>query len=352
MRIAVTGATGYVGASLIAYLVQHFQRYEIIALVRETSNVRTLEKYSGIKIMKIDFFDPLFLDTALENLDVLVHTAALVSYFKSDYTNMVKANILLTRELVNASLRMNVKKFIHISSVAAIGINECFENGSDESISNEQSVFEKWQKKIGYMNTKYQAELEVIRATEENLDTVILNPGIIIGSYVDHVYGRGKIMMEKILSKKISIVPKGGAAFVGIEDVLCSIVKAITMGKKGRVRLLEVLDQAKNPMTVEEIFKEIRSNSLNLVTVYRSLNDFVNAKLVSCLDFHDGHKYEIRQMELQHHHYIVCRKCNQMFEVSDQCNLKEIEERIKEKTGFKHIEHHVAFYGVCNQCEN
>jgi dihydroflavonol-4-reductase len=171
--IAVTGANGLLGSFIIRKLID--QKEPFIALRRANSDLSLLADVQDlITWREADILDPVSLEEAFEQVTHVIHTAALVTFNPRARRRLYRINVEGTHNVVNASLHKRVKKLIHVSSVAALGrlkgehyINEDHK-WSDDSLNS------------GYAVSKYLAELEVFRGQEEGLNTVILNPSVIL----------------------------------------------------------------------------------------------------------------------------------------------------------------------------
>ncbi len=228
--ILVTGATGYVGSALIKALFENFQPEDIHlkAFVRKTSD-RSLLKELPIDWVEGDITDVESLQRATTDVDIIFHTAALISYQRLDRRKLFQINVQGTRNLVNVALENQVKRLIFTSSVAAVGVN------SSEKPADESTVFLPWQHRIGYMDSKYLSELEVFRGIAEGLDAVILNPGVIIGHYpgLNALSKASTALIRDIYKGKIPYYPNGGVGFVDITDVVEAHINAMKEGKTG-----------------------------------------------------------------------------------------------------------------------
>jgi nucleoside-diphosphate-sugar epimerase len=85
-------------------------------------------------------------------------------------------NIQGTRNVVNQCLATGVKKLVHISSVAALGRQK------NQRLIDESNQWVEGTANSVYAQSKYLAELEVYRGQEEGLDSVILNPSVILAA--------------------------------------------------------------------------------------------------------------------------------------------------------------------------
>lgn len=116
-----------------------------------------------------------------------------------------------------------------------------------------------------------------------------------------------------------------------------------------RIRILEILDRNKKPLTAAEVHAQLSRYGVDLATVYRSLNKLADAGIVSRVEFGDEFtRFEFAR-PFAHHHHIICIDCGKIREI-DLCNLDSIANDISRSTGFTHIEHQVVFRGYCESC--
>lgn len=218
--ILVTGGTGLIGSHLLFELVKKGER--VRALCRKGSNTAGVKKifsyystnagelFSRIEWKEGDLLDLPSLDEALHGVAHVYHCAAVVSMNSGQHREMFRNNVAGTANILNASLSSGVKKFCHVSSVAALGTTS---NGSlitEETHWNDHTNFSP------YSVSKYLAEQEVWRASEEGLKTVIVNPSIVIGPGNWH-RSSGSIFMTA--KKGIRWYTSGGIAYVDVRDV-------------------------------------------------------------------------------------------------------------------------------------
>ena len=171
----VTGGTGFLGSYIIQELVK--KNYAVRAIRRNNtlpfwipSNI--LEK---VEWVPGDILDVLSLEDAMDGVDTVIHSAALVSFHKKDANKLYQMNVDGTANVVNTALLKNVSRFVHISSVAAIG-RKAGGVTVDESAKWEESALH-----THYAQSKFKAELQVWRGIGEGLNAVILNPSTILG---------------------------------------------------------------------------------------------------------------------------------------------------------------------------
>ncbi|MEZ5025510.1 MAG: NAD-dependent epimerase/dehydratase family protein [Chitinophagales bacterium] len=208
--ILVTGASGFLGGEIVKQLVVLGERVRII--VRPNSDISNLQEIqTKIEIVYADVLDIPSLEIAFEDVKKIYHSAAIISYDSSNYDAMYKCNIEGTANVVNVALSKNVEKLIHISSIAAIG-------GNPNELIDEETPWEKNEWTTHYGITKMLAEREVWRGMQEGLDTVIVNPGIILG------YGKANKATMRIFKNiqqgKMPFYTLGTNGFVDVQDVV------------------------------------------------------------------------------------------------------------------------------------
>lgn len=113
----------------------------------------------------------------------------------------------------------------------------------------------------------------------------------------------------------------------------------------GRILLLTILMLESKPVTVLYLEKKLK-NSIDKVTLYRSLQSMVASGLVREVDFRHGHThYEIEVLR-EHHHHIVCTGCNKIEDT--RCDIDQV---VKKSLAFKEItDHAIEFFGRCRSC--
>lgn len=211
--ILITGANGLVGSFLCKELVA--KGYGVRALVRETSNQTLLTSVSDkMEIVYGDIQDAGSLIDAMQGITCVVHTAAIISFWNKRNKEMYQTNVIGTKNVVDTALDTGIKKMIHISSVAAIG-----KKGTDTDI-DEKNNWEESAVNTSYAVTKHQAELELFRAVEEGLHTVILNPSIILGPGLK---GTSSVRLFEYVQQKNKFYTDGDLNYIDVRDVVEAI---------------------------------------------------------------------------------------------------------------------------------
>lgn len=124
-----------------------------------------------------------------------------------------------------------------------------------------------------------------------------------------------------------------------------------------RIGVLETLaSQPDKHLTAEEIYDKVKQEypEIGLATVYRTIQLLLELHLIDKISLDDGCvRYEIARTDSDatkhHHHHLVCLSCGNVFSFEDDL-LEELENKIKEKTDFRVVDHEVKLYGYCREC--
>ena len=208
--ILVTGGSGLLGSELINQLIN--KGNQVRALVNQTP----LKNFSSEKVesFKADILDVVSLEDAMDGITEVYHCAGFVSYDPGMYKKLYKINVEGTANIVNAALFANVKKLIHVSSVAALDKNE-------EKLISEKMSFKEMNFESNYAKTKYLGELEVWRAMGEGLNAAIVNPSIILGN---GDWNEGSSAIFKSVYNEFPWYTNGIAGFVDVRDVASAMI--------------------------------------------------------------------------------------------------------------------------------
>ncbi len=226
-KVFITGATGFIGNNLVERFLE--KGYKVKVLVRDKNLLDLFKWKDKVEVVLGDILEPDSFKDKINNCTIIIHSAAIISFWNKVWDRTYKVNVIGTKNILEEALKSNCKKFIHISSVAAIGYGE---NG--EPINEEHPY--NWSKlNISYMETKHQAELEVYNAIKKGLNATMLNPA--------NVWGKGDIRgrrtrIIKAIKKGFPFYTAGGTNFVDVDAVCEAIINAIENGKTGERYIL------------------------------------------------------------------------------------------------------------------
>lgn len=118
-----------------------------------------------------------------------------------------------------------------------------------------------------------------------------------------------------------------------------------------RLHVYETLKSSPVSMTAEQIYQDLSSktHAINLSTIYRILDSFVEKQLLTRSFLLDDSKalYEINSQV--HRHYLICTSCRRKVSI-DTCPLHRLEEELASETGFRIEAHRLELYGICPAC--
>ena len=223
--VLVTGGTGLLGSHLLLHLLQ--KNVPVRAIYREGSPLEHVKKvfsyytenavqlFDSIEWAKADLNDIPALESAFMDVDMVYHAAALISFHPGDYKKLKKINTEGTANIVNMCIAKKVKKLCYASTIGAIG------KSLDGKTATEENQWSGQDTNV-YALSKYAAEMEVWRGTQEGLPSVIVNPGVIIGP---GFWGKGSGALFSTANKGYTYYPPGGTGFVTVNDVVEIMVR-------------------------------------------------------------------------------------------------------------------------------
>ena len=218
--ILLTGATGFLGGHLIKTLAE--KKTDVRCLVRPTSDVSLIKKF-GVSICEGDMMDTQSLQNAAEGVDAVIHLVGIIQ--ESPGVTFESVHSHGTRNLVEACLVKNVKRFVYLSAL-----------GTDPDAVT------------GYHRTKWDAE-ETVR--KSGMEYTILRPSVIFGP------GDGFSNTLAQLVRKAPVVPIIGNGRYRLQPISASVVvsaieqslesdralsKVVEMGGPDRLEFIEILD--------------------------------------------------------------------------------------------------------------
>ncbi len=228
----VTGATGFLGQHLCQQLID--QDWQVYALCRSPQKAQELD--DKIHIIIGDILSPeAFVNQLPHSIDGIFHTAASTNTWFKNNELQTKTNIQGTKNILDIAQQIQVKRYIHISSVVVYGMHRTLQNVVETlpKLGNESF--------INYVKTKTASEKIVL--STKNLNTVIINPTHIIGPGDKHNWAR---LIKMIAENKLPSIPNGAGSFVDVRDVATGIIKAYQYGKEGNNYLLGGTDMSFN----------------------------------------------------------------------------------------------------------
>ncbi len=118
-----------------------------------------------------------------------------------------------------------------------------------------------------------------------------------------------------------------------------------------RRAIISLLKEATSPITAEDLFLLVKNfhGSINLSTIYRSLDLFTSKGILNKIVFNDGKaRYELNRND--HRHHLICLGCNKTIPI-DNCPLRLLENQMEKETEFSITGHNFEIYGYCSKCK-
>lgn len=214
-RVLVTGGTGFLGAYIIRELID--KGYAVRAIRRSHLPPVFIAPAIGQKVEWIsgDVLDVTGLEEAMKGVDSVIHAAAKLSFAARDRRELFSTNIEGTANVVNIALEQNIRRFIYISSVAALG-----RAGNGEHVTEEKKWGDsKWN--TNYAISKFHGEVEVWRGIGEGLPAAIVNPSTLLG-YGD--WNSSSCTLFRSAFREFPWYTEGVNGFVDVADAARAII--------------------------------------------------------------------------------------------------------------------------------
>ncbi len=226
MRIAVTGATGHVGANLIRALLDH--GHEVRVLV-----VNDRLGLDGLPVSAVsgDVLDPGSLERAFEGIERVFHLAARISIAPGDEREVHAVNVVGTRNVAAACLSQKVRRLIHFSSIHALSAEP------SDRIIDETRPLAADRGLLPYDRSKADGEREVQAAIARGLDAVIVTPTAILGPNDFRPSLMGTVLLQ-LQARKMPALVDGGFDWVDVRDVVAGALQAADRAEVGARYLL------------------------------------------------------------------------------------------------------------------
>lgn len=304
--ILITGATGILGRVILLELLKRGKNVRAckrsgsdLSDVRQSYHFYTQNAdfyFDKIEWVNVDFNDRQSLYNALEDVTEVYHCAAKVSFDPDDYEEVLETGIISTRNLLNICRGLPVKKFLFVSSSAVMHVNK---SDIELQIKSENN----FKKYPAYVISKYICEKLVKNADNKGLRTVIINPGMIIGS--------GNWKKEKsqladfFLKSKFTF--SGGTSCIDVRDVATTAISLMEENRFGEkvcvssenalykdiATQIRILMGKKKPIICSKTFlKTIKPLRLFLRLIDDKANFLTdeNIEFISCKQYEDNSK--------------------------------------------------------------
>ncbi len=210
MKALITGGTGFIGSHLAEALLK--EGFEVYCLVRDPLNKRWLEGVN-VRIIQGDCCDRSSLE-GIRDFDYIFHLAGLTR--ASSWNEFYRVNVTGTENIVDVAVKNNpdLKRFVHLSSLAAAGPSEDGKPRTETSPPRPVSAYGK---------SKLMSE-EVVLRYRDRLPFTIIRPTAVYGPRDRDFY-----LFFKMINA--GILPYFGRAYyslIYVEDLVKGIILAAT----------------------------------------------------------------------------------------------------------------------------
>jgi nucleoside-diphosphate-sugar epimerase len=180
----VTGGSGFIGGALIRRLVR--DGWSVRALARSDDAAAKVEA-AGATAVRGELSDPAAMTVGADGAEVAFHAAATLGDWgrRADF---VAGNVDGTRNVIAASRRAGVRRFVHVGTEAAVLAGEPMVMIDERQPLRPDS-------KALYSATKAQAEQIVVAANGDGLETVVVRPRF--------VWGKGDTTLLPMMSEMV-----------------------------------------------------------------------------------------------------------------------------------------------------
>lgn len=226
--VLITGGCGFLGQHLVQKISKEFPKAKIkIIDLRDNPNnppikSKNIETITGINICDFNTIEKHF-----KGIEVIIHLAGIVSFSLKDKKLLYDVNINGTKNVIKAVKLHKIKKFIHISSVAALGYTDNKTELVDEDFKfnwKEAKLYKKY-----YMLSKHLADVEI---NKSKTNAIVLYPGLMLGP---HDITNSAKLINAIKENKIPANMSGGTNIIDVRDVADGIIltlkKNLTKGE-------------------------------------------------------------------------------------------------------------------------
>ena len=222
MKIGVTGSSGLVGFNFCVEALKNNDSLNIL-IRKDTDYLRQIDA----KVYYGDLNDIKVLDKFCEGCDVIIHSAAMISIGLDSYDEVYEVNYLGTKNLLESSKRMKVKKFIYISSINAFN-----KNPVTEKLDETRELVKRGN---AYDMTKAMGQ-ELVMNTD-GIEKVSINPTSILGRYDFKPSRLGKVI-KTLYAGKLPFLVNGGLDVIDVEDLSKAIYSSIRNGRDGETYII------------------------------------------------------------------------------------------------------------------
>jgi NAD+-dependent farnesol dehydrogenase len=223
--ILLTGATGYLGSQIAREIIA--RKMPLRVLVRDPAKLPLEANPTQCEVAVGDITDLAALRSALQGVEVLIHTAALVKMWVRNPRDFWRVNVDGFKNLLQTAVNCGVRRIIYTSSFMALG--------PSDYASADESLVHRGPYSNEYEQTKAEA-LAWLRAQGGKYPVITLFPGVIYGPGPKTQGNLVGGMIDQYLARKFpGLLGSGNQrwSFAYNADVVAAHLAALKKGKPG-----------------------------------------------------------------------------------------------------------------------
>jgi len=222
--VLVTGASGFIGLILVPRLLEDGRKVRV--LQRRPGPVP-----DGVEAVAGDVTNRESLTPAMNGVSTVINLAGIVSHLEADRPRMEAVSVTGAENVLAAAREAGVKRVVHVSSVASVGMAD-----SPDRPLDEDSPFPEQARRFPYAATKRAGEEVAMRAAASGQDVVVACPAFTIGA--GDVNRISTFVAEQYLRGALRFSTPGGLHYVDVRDVAAGLLLIERSGVSGRRYIL------------------------------------------------------------------------------------------------------------------
>ncbi len=228
MKTLVTGATGFIGATVVRELLE--AGADVRVTVRKDSDTRNID---GLDVERVygDTRDRDSMRTALRGCDTLYHVAAYFAHWSLNKELFYEINVGGTKNVLEEALAQGLEKAVYTSTANTMGAHGA------GNLADEEAEFNQWKTGDHYAISKYLAEIEARKICDRGLPLVIVNPTLVIGVRDIKPTPSGALIVD-IANRDMPGYIDGATNIIDVADVARGHLLAAEKGRIGERYIL------------------------------------------------------------------------------------------------------------------
>lgn len=228
MKTLVTGATGFIGSTVVRELLN--DGVDVRVTARNDSDTRNIDGLD-VEVVHADTRDRTSLRAALKGCDTLYHVAAYFAHWSLNKNLFYEVNVEGTKNILTEALSQGLSKVVYTSTSNTIGSHGAW------NFVNEQAEFNAWETGDHYAISKYLAEIEARKIYDQGLPMVIVNPTLVIGVRDIKPTPSGMLIVD-IANRNMPGYIDGAINIIDVQDVARGHLLAAEKGRIGERYIL------------------------------------------------------------------------------------------------------------------